>query len=340
MKGNYMSTANGASTPSQDMIQMITGYWVTQIVHAAARFSLADHLERQPMTAHEFADGEGLNREASVRFLRACVGLGLVKSDGTRFFTTELLDTLRQDNPQSLRGFALSQPAPGHWLPWGRFVDALRTGERQTVATLGAEIFDYYDTAPAEAAAFTEAMSGLTAALAAEVNRLLDTTGFTRAVDIGGAAGALLFSIMRANPLLNGIVFDLPNVAPSATRAAHQAGLAERVEVIAGDFFDHVPEGDLYLLKYILHDWDDESCVRILRNCRHAARPNARIAVIEQLLDANAFTPLMDLNMMVMLTGRERTLDEYGALLAEAGFGKATVTRTNTLMVILTATAV
>jgi hypothetical protein len=322
------------------MIQMITGYWVTQIIHGAASFSLADHLEREPMTAHDFANAEGLDRDASVRFLRACVAPGLVKSDGTRFFTTELLDTLRQENPQSLRGFALSQPAPGHWLPWGRFVDALRTGERQTIATLGTEIFDYYGTAPAEAAAFTEAMSGMTAAMAAEVGRLLDTTRFTRAVDIGGAAGALLFSIMRANPLLEGVVLDLPNVVPSATLAAQHAKLGERVDVIAGDFFDSVPEGDLYLLKYILHDWDDESCVRILGKCRRAARPNAQIAVIEQLLDANAFTPLMDLNMMVMLTGRERTLDEYGALLADAGFGKVTVTRTNTLMVILTATPV
>jgi hypothetical protein len=319
---------------------MITGYWVTQIIHGAAHFSLADHLKRQPMTAPEFAKAEGIDRAASIRFLRACAAVHLVKSDGFRFFTTGLLDTLRRDRPQSLRGFALSQPAPGHWLPWGRFIDALRTGERQTVATLNAEIFDYYGTVPAEAAAFTEAMSGLTAAVTTEVNRLLDTTGFTRAVDIGGAAGSLLFSIMRTNPLLEGVVFDLPNVIPGAMLAAQQTGLGARVEVIAGDFFDSVPEGDLYLLKYILHDWDDESCLTILRNCRRAARPNSQIVVIEQLLDANGFTPLMDLNMMVMLTGRERTEDEYGALLADAGFGKATVTRTNTLMVILTATPV
>jgi hypothetical protein len=129
-------------------------------------------------------------------------------------------------------------------------------------------------------------------------------------------------------------------VVPSAKLATQHARPGERLEVIGRRFLHSVPEGDLYLLKYILHDWDGESCLRIRRNCRRAARPNAQIVVIEQLLDANAFTPFMDLNMMVMLTGRERTLDEYDALLSDAGFGNATVTHTNTLTVILTATAV
>lgn len=239
-----MQTVPAASTAPQQMLQMITGYWVTQVVHGVARFALADHLQRGPMTAEAFADIAGLDRRATVRFLRACASLGLVKVAGGRFFTTELLDTLRKDNPQSLRGFALSQPAPGHWLPWGRFADALKTGERQTVAALGAEIFEYFAATPGEAAAFTEAMSGLTVAVAEEVARLLDTTGLTRAVDVGGAAGTLLFSVLRANPRLEGIVFDMPTVVASAAAAAREAGLGQRVEVIDGDFFDSVPEGD------------------------------------------------------------------------------------------------
>jgi SAM-dependent methyltransferase len=253
-----------------------------------------------------------------------------------------LLRTLRKDDPESLRGFALSQAAPGHWLPWGRFVDALRTGERQTFAALGAEVFDYFSATPGEAADFTAAMSSLTAPVAAEVARLLDTTGLTRVVDVGGAAGALLFSVLNANPHLQGVVVDLPNVVPSAAASAQEAGLGKRVEVIAGDFFDAVPEGDLYLLKFILHDWDDASCVRILRNCRRGLRPGGRVAVVELLLEAagrSALAPLMDLNMMVMLPGRERTLDEYRGLFADAGFGEVTITPTNTPMVILTATA-
>jgi hypothetical protein len=336
-----MQTEPSAPTPAQQMMQMIGGYWITQIVHGAARYALADHLAREPMTAAAFADVEGLDRRAAARFLRACASLGLVTTDGNRYRATELLDTLRKDNPGSLRGFALSQPAPGHWLPWGRFAEALKTGERQTGATLGADIFEYYRAVPDEAAAFTEAMSGLSIASAAEVGRLLDATGLTCAVDVGGAAGALLFSVLRANPHLKGIVFDLPNVIPSAQAAVEAAGLSERAEVVGGDFFEKVPEGDLYLLKYILHDWDDEACVKILRNCRKAARPGARIAVVELLVEAdNIVASLMDLNMLVMTPGRERTLDEYRDLLAAGGFGEVALTRTKTPMVILTAAAV
>jgi SAM-dependent methyltransferase len=335
---------NGLTSPgpTQQMMEMITGYWVTQVVRGAAHYSLADHLEREPMTARAFAETEGLNHLATARFLRTCEALGLVESDGSRFFPTDLLRTLRKDNPTSLRGFALSQAAPGHWLPWGRFVDALQTGERQTFAALGAEIFEYFSATPGEAADFTAAMSSLTANVAAEVARLLDTTGLRRVVDVGGAAGALLFSVLHANPHLQGVVVDLPNVVPSAAAAAQEAGLGERVEVIAGDFFDAVPEADLYLLKYILHDWDDASCVRILRNCRRGLRPGGHVAVVELLLGAagqSALAPLMDLNMLVMLPGRERTLDEYRGLFADGGFGKVTIIPTNTPMVILTATA-
>jgi predicted O-methyltransferase YrrM len=137
-------------------------------------------------------------------------------------------------------------------------------------------------------------------------------------------------------------VFDRPNVVQSARVAAQDAGLGERVEAIGGDFFERIPEGDLYLLKYILHDWDDATCVRILANCRKALRPGGRVAVVELLLGGDGeapMAPVMDLNMMVMLTGRERTIDEYRALFATAGFGEVTVTRTNTPMVILTAPA-
>ena len=264
-------------TPSNVMMEMITGYWVTQIVGGAARYELADCLALRSMTASEFADAQGLDRLAVGRFLRACAAIGLVRFDGRRFSATELLETLRDNHPHSLRGFALAMSSPGHWLPWGRFAETLITGERQTLVALGAEIFDYFEANPEEGAAFTDAMSGMTAAVAAEVSRLLDTTQCARAVDVGGAAGAMLFPLLRANPRLKGVVFDLPNVTPSAVTAAQEAGLGDRVEAVAGNFFESVPEGDLYLLKYILHDWDDASCVTILRN---AVDPCGRAGVL------------------------------------------------------------
>ena len=323
------------------MMQMITGYWTTQIVRGAAHLSLAEHLDHGTITAAEIAEAEGISHDACARLLQACAGLGLVRAEGERFAATELLQTLRA-GPNSLRGWALCQAAPGHWLPWGRFLDALRSGERQTLGTLGAEIFEYYKTVPDEAAAFTEAMTGMTGIVSAEVARLLETTPYTKAVDVGGAAGAFVQTLLLHNPKLEGIVFDLPNVVESAN-PAEIPELANRIQFAGGDFLQQVPAGDLYLLKWILHNWSDDDCLTILRNCRRAALPGARLVVVEQLLEPEAsspFTPLMDLNMLVMLTGRERTLPEYQKLFSEAGFGSIEVTRTNSPMMLLTADAV
>jgi SAM-dependent methyltransferase len=202
-------------------------------------------------------------------------------------------------------------------------LDAIRTGQPQTVPALGAPIWDYYAQQPEEGAAFTNAMHGFTSGVAQEVARLVDTSRAKLAVDIGGASGTLVHSLMTANAQLHGIILDLPDVVPSATAAAAALGLAERSSVLAGDFFASVPEADLYLLKHVLHDWNDGQGVRILENCRRAMRPGGRVIVIEMLLGEMGEpgpAPFMDLNMMVMLPGRERTLSEYRALLKQAGF--------------------
>src|SRR5690606_35674725 len=147
-----------------------------------------------------------------LRHLRACAALGLMAYDGERFTATPLLETLRRDHPQSLRGFAMSQSAQGHWLPWARFTEALRTGRQQAETALGAGIFEYYANNPQEADAFTEAMEGFSAAAASEVARVLDTGGIERVVDVGGASGALLVPFLETNTSLKGTLFDLPNV--------------------------------------------------------------------------------------------------------------------------------
>jgi hypothetical protein len=151
---------------------------------------------------------------------------------------------------------------------------------------------------------------------------VVDTSTAKLAVDVGGASGTLVHSLLMANSQLHGIVLDLPDVVPSATASALALGLAERSKALAGDFFTYVPEADIYLLKHVLHDWDDGEAVQILKRCRDAMRPGGRVIVIEMLLGEIGepeLVPLMDLNMMVMLTGRERTLAEYRALLEDAG---------------------
>src|SRR5258707_9457751 len=169
----------------------------------------------------------------------------------------------------------------------------------------------------------TTGMQVFTSGVAQEAAGLVDPWTAKLAVDIGGSSGTLVHSLMSANPQLHGIILDLPDVVPSATAAAAALGLAERSSVLAGDFFASVPEADLYLLKHVLHDWDDGQGVRILENCRRAMRPGGRVIVIELLLGEIGEpgpAPFMDLNMMVMLTGRERRLSEYRTLLKQGGF--------------------
>jgi SAM-dependent methyltransferase len=318
-----MTTALEATDKDfEQMMEMLTGFWVTQITGAVATYSIADHLAKGPATAEQIAKIEGINSSAAFRLLRACASLGLVSCDNTLTFSaTPLLATLQRNVPGSLHSLAIAWSAPGFWLSWGRFLDAVRTGESQTVPALSAKLWDYYAQKSEEGAAFTQAMHDFTSGIAQEVARVVDTSTAKLAVDVGGASGTLVHSLMMANPQLHGIILDLSDVVPSATAAASALGLAERSRALAGNFFSYIPEADTYLLKYILHDWNDREAVRILQNCRKAMRPGGRVILIERLLGEigePGLAPLSDLNMMVMLGGRERTLAEYCALLKDA----------------------
>jgi hypothetical protein len=318
------------------MMEMINGYWITQIVNAAATYALADHLAEGPATAAKIAEMANTDPSATLRLLRACASLGLATYDGESHFTaTSLLNTLRTDNPQSLRDLAMLMAGPANWLPWGRFVDSVKTGQPQAVAALGKMVFEYIAERPAESQTFARAMKRAITFVTEEVARILDTRSATVIADIGGAGGSLLHAVLQANPAPRGIVFDLPNIAEIAKGAAAEIGLQQRVTAVGGDFFEAVPAADLYLLRYILHDWDDAACIRILQNCRRAMPPGGRVAVIEQVLGKIGEpgpAPLMDVNMMVMLGGRERSETEYGQLFAAAGLRLTTTIQTNTPM--------
>ena len=312
------------------MMGMVTGYWVTQTVRAAALYNLADHLAAGADTAEAIAEAESTDADATRRLLRTCASLGLMTSEDGRHFTgTSLLSTLRRDDPRSLRYFAVSQSAPGHWLPWGRFPEAVRTGRHQVTAAHGeATIFDYFAKHLDEASLFTESLSNLSQAAAHEIAAVLDTEGVGLALDIGGAAGDLVRAMMRVNPALNGGVFDLPHIVPAAAEAAEAEGLSGRFTTIGGDFFASVPAADLYVLKYVLHDWDDAACVRILRNCRASLAKGGRVVVVDLLVGEPGepgLAPLMDLNMLGMTGGRERQIAEFDSLFAAAGLRQVKV---------------
>lgn len=326
-------TSARLSAAAQDyerMMGMVTGFWVTQTVRAAALYNFADHLAAGTDTAEAIAEAESTDPDATRRLMRTCASLGLMTSeDGHHFTATPLLSTLQQDDPHSLRYFAISQSAPGHWLPWGRFPEAVRTGLHQvTAAHEEANIFDYFSKHLEEASFFTESMSNLSRAAALGIAAVLDTKGIGFALDVGGAGGDVIRAMMRANPELNGGVFDLPHIVPAAEEAAKAEGLEGRFSTFDGDFFESVPAADLYVLKYIMHDWDDASCVRILQNCRASLVEGGRIAVVDLLvgeIGKPGLAPLMDMNMLDMTGGRERQIDEFDALFTAAGLRRVSV---------------
>jgi hypothetical protein len=307
------------------MLDMICGYWVSQSIRACADLSLADHLAEGPLTAAEVAAREHSALDTTLRLMRAAITLGLLTVDTEqRFCATPLLRTLRSDIPGSMRDVALALTAPSHWLPWAEFAASVRAGRSHGQDVLGTDVFDYLKQNPAQAQQFTRAMESMTALWTVDVASKIDTRDVAIAVDLGGANGSLLRLLQQGNPQLRGIVFDRPDVAAAVAAEVND----DRTEVVGGDFFESVPSGDLYLLKAILHDWDDERCVRILTHCRQAMTPDGRIVIVEMLVpdegDPGA-TALIDLNMLAVTGSRERTLAEFDAILANAGLRRVAV---------------
>jgi len=312
-----------AASPLETMFRLITGYWVSQALGTVSELALPDRMADAPRSARELAVEVGCDADALARLMRACAAVGIFQADGDgRFALAPLGHLLRAGVPGSMRDLAIAQTAPGHWLPWGRLREAVRTGKRQTLSALGREIFDHYAHAPAEAAAFTAAMQNLSALVAFEVANVVDLAGARRAVDVGGGEGTLVTALVRANPSLHGVVLDLPHVVAAARAKLEALGLARRVEVVAGDFFRSVPPADVYLLKQVLHDWNDQQCRAILERCAGGLSPGGRLLLVEMVIPDDGHptaAQLLDLNMLVMLPGRERTRREYADLLGSAG---------------------
>jgi predicted O-methyltransferase YrrM len=313
------------------VLDMIVSYWKTQMLRALATLSIADILAKGPATLEALIGETGASKEGLARLLRAAASLGMVGYADGRYLTTPMLDVLRADAPVSLRAMAIAQGAPGHWLPWGFFPDSVMTGEAQSKAALGHAHFDYYARNPEEAGQFIKAMQGTSEIVQGEIVRLLDVKGAKSAVNVGGANGALICAMAKAHPGLKGLVYDLPHSRAGGLAYIAQQGLADRIEVQSGDFFATAPAADLYLLKFILHDWDDASAVKILTNIRRAMNPGGRVVLIEMRLGAigePGFGPLVDGNRVAVTGGRDHTREEYGKLMTAAGLKLDKVTAT------------
>jgi hypothetical protein len=243
-----------------------------------------------------------------------------------------------------MRDMAISTNGLGHWLPWGRLDAAIRTGQPQARAALSRDIWDYYASADGaeEVQAFNRFLAGFNAAVAADAARLIDTSSLGLAVDVGGATGSMIHALMQRNPALRGLVLDNPRNERDARRAIQEQGLEDRLSFLSGDFFKEVPAADLYLMKHILHDWPDNDCVAILRTCRRAANLGAQLIVVETVEDQPTPTPFgvsSDLLMLALAGGKERTLQDFKALLAATGFRFSAVTPTSTPFSLIEAVA-
>jgi len=327
------------------MMGLITGYWVSQAVGVVALLGVADELAAGPRDSDDLARAVGADPQALYRVLRLLASLGLfTQAPPGSFALTPLGDTLRSDSPGSVRNFAITETAAGHWLPWGRLHESVRTGQPMAREALGMDLFEWYSKNPDEAGYFSAAMGNLSALAASELVRVYDFSGVRTVADVGGAHGVLLAAVLQANPAARGILFDLPHVIATAGDAIASAGLSERCELMSGDFFEAVPEGaDLHLLKQIVHDWNDERATRLLQNCHRALAPAGTLLLVEMVIPSdNRPSPAqaMDLNMLVLLGGQERTEEHFERLLRAAGFRLERIIPTHSPFSVIEATRV
>lgn len=320
MTGN--TTANGANEHA--LIEMLTGAWVTQLVAAVAKMGIPDLLSGAGgQTAEELARSTGADADALGRAMRAACSVGVfAQTDDGAYVLTQIGEKLRSGQPGSMRDIFLAETDTVHRRSWDALVDAICTGEPQPKKVLGQSVFEYYSEHVEDGQQFGRAMQNLSMMSEQGLMGNYDFSGMGRIVDLGGGNGSLLRAILGKHRKASGIVFDLPYMEAQALASIAGDGLESRCRFESGDFFESVPAGDAYLLRFILHDWNDAASERILRAIRAAANPGARVVIVEMLLpEAHqpGFAHLMDINMLVMAGGRERTGAEYARLLEASG---------------------
>jgi hypothetical protein len=307
------------------MLQIISGFWISRGVYVIAKLGIPDLLKSGPKTAEELASETRMHAPSLYRILRALASVGVLSTqEGKRFALTPLSETLVTDAPGSLRWFAVSELGQEHYPAWGNLMHSVKTGEIAFDHFFGVDVWEYFKQHPEDAAVFNDSMSGMTAAANEAITSLYDFSGFKKLVDVGGGHGGLITSLLKSNPKLKGVLFDAPQVIEGARARIEAAGLADRCEIVAGDFFKSVPEGgDAYIMKWIIHDWDDERAITILKNCRNQMQSNGKIILVDSVVpetDEPHFSKFIDLNMLVMTGGKERTAKEFEELFAAAGF--------------------
>ena len=321
--------------PQETMLSLIGGFWVARSIYLAAQLGVADLFDDQPKTVTQLAAATNTDPRSLYRLLRALGSVGIFTEVSDQAFAlTPLGATLKSDSPGSMRYAALAQMGDDHSLGWNNGLHSLQTGEVAFDAAAGMPLWAYYAQHPELGQVFSQSMTSMGSAIAQAVAASYDFSGFNTIVDVGGAQGSLISTIMRANPHLKGILFDLPEIISNIQ-------VDQKIQPVAGNFFESVPTGgDAYLMRWIIHDWNDEKSSIILKNCHQAMPNDGKLLLIESILPpGNEPSPakFIDMIMLLMTGGRERTEEEYRALLRSNGFELTRVIPTPSLLSIIEA---
>jgi O-methyltransferase/methyltransferase family protein len=316
------------------MLRMLSGFWLSRALSVVITLGIADLLKSGPKSIDELAGATKTHAPSLYRVLRALAAEGVFSEDGHgNFRATPLAAALQSGVPGSLRAFVLEQLDDEHYEAWGDLLHSVRTGETAFDHHFNMDLWQYRALHHEDATTFDEAMANLTAVAIEPILDAYDFSSFRTVVDIGGGDASLLTAILGKHPGVKGVLFDMPRVTPKALRRIEAAGLTHRCDIVSGDFFKSVTAGgNAYILKAVIHDWDDDKAAAILKNCLHAMAQSGRILLIEAVIppgNGPFFHKFMDLNMMVMTGGRERTESEYRALLKMAGLDLARIVPTS-----------
>ena len=310
--------------PNAVLIQIASGAMLTQAIGVAAKLGIADLIKDGGTNVDELAKATGADARSLFRVLRSLASVGVFRESAPRTFeNTPMSVLLRSETPDSLKNFAIFMAEPWHYNVWGNMMHSVMTGETAWKATHGREVFDWFEQNPEAAENFNKTMTEMSTSVAPVVVEAYDFSGIDTLADIAGGHGYLLAQILKANPNLKGILFDVESVIAGADDMLETHGVANRVEKVSGDFFKEVPSADAYIMKHIIHDWDDERSVQILKSIHAAMKGDGKLLVVEMVVPPENdphYSKILDLEMLTSPGGIERTEDEYRALFAQAGF--------------------
>lgn len=330
--------------PEVALTQMMMGSVATQAVYVAAKLGISDFLVEGPKSADDLASATNTDAPSLYRVMRALASLGLYfEEENKTFRLTPPAELLRSDLPNSLRDVAIFMGEDWHWDVWGKTIYSVQTGKPAWPEVHKQDPFHYLEANPDHARIFDRAMSSFSNLAAKAVAEAYDFSGIDKLIDIAGGQGRLLSGILESNPSMQGVLFDLPHVLAGAKDVVSRSSAAGRIQLVSGDFFESVPGGgDAYIMKHIIHDWDDGRAMAILKNIKSAMNTGGRILLVESVLEPPNqpdFGKLMDIEMLVSPGGKERTEEEYEDLFAKAGLRLNRIIKTHSPYSVIEATS-